>query len=58
MIGKLANYEGGTIPNTEQENVEDDVSQKGEKKKSKLVSVFKENFIRIGSFKLTVGLEN
>lgn len=39
MIGKLANYAGGTIPNTELEGVEDDVSEKGGKKQGQKVSL-------------------
>ena len=34
VIGRLANYDGGTIPNTELESVEDEVSEKGGKKKA------------------------
>ena len=32
VIGRLANYDGGMVPNAELENIEDDVSQKGGKK--------------------------
>ena len=33
VIGRLANYDGGTIPNTELEVIEDDVTEKGGKRK-------------------------
>ena len=32
VIGRLANYDGGMVPNAELETIEDDVSEKGGKK--------------------------
>lgn len=32
VIGRLANYDGGMVPNAELETIEDDMSEKGGKK--------------------------
>ena len=44
VIGKLANYDGGTIPNTEQEIV-DDEDAKGKKKEKVTTFFFPESML-------------